>query len=92
VPAWATSADVLARDLESYPQVLIKVQTAWSGPQAKSTVASFLNDDRGGSRQGFSLTAYRELLFLAEVLDATDEIDREEQDRLGIRRKLNPLP
>ncbi|MEO9065038.1 MAG: hypothetical protein ABI277_12070 [Burkholderiaceae bacterium] len=90
VPPWATSSDVVARELESYPQVMMKLLTTWSGPLAKSTVASFLNDDRGGCRQGFSLTAYRELLFIAEILDTLDLIAQDAEDRDGIRRKLGP--
>jgi len=88
VPAWATSPDVMARELESYPQVMMKLQTTWSGPQARATIDGLLNDDRGGSRQGFSLAAYRELLFLSEVLDMIATIASEEEDRQGIQRKL----
>ena len=92
VPPWATSPDVLARDIETYPQVMMKLQTSWSGPQARATVDGFLNDDRGGSRQGFSLTAYRELLFLSEILEMIATIGAEEDDRVGIQRKLGTLP
>jgi hypothetical protein len=92
VPPWATSPDLLARDIETYPQVMMKLQTTWDGPQARLTVDSFLNDDRGGSRQGFSLTAYRELLFLSEILDMIATIAGEERDRLAIQRKLGTMP
>ncbi len=90
VPPWATSPDLLARDLESYASVIAKLQATWGGPDARSTLESLLNDDRGGSRQGFSLTVYRELIFLGEILDARDAIGVEEEERLGIRRKLGP--
>ena len=88
VPPWATSPDALARDIESYPQVMMRLQTSWSGPQARATVDSLLNDDRGGSRQGFSLTAYRELLFLSETIEMIETLEREEAERKGIQRKL----
>ena len=88
VPPWATSPDTMARDLEGYPQVMARLQGTWSGPLARTTVAGLLNDDRGGSRQGFSLTAYRELLFLSEILDVIATIEREEDERQGIQRKL----
>lgn len=88
VPAWATSPDVMTRELESYPQVMMKLQATWSGPQARATIDGLLNDDRGGSRQGFSLAAYRELLFLSEILDMIATIASEEEDRQGIQRKL----
>ena len=88
VPPWATSPDVMAREIESYPQVMMRLQTHWSSPQARATVDGLLNDDRGGSRQGFSLTAYRDLLFLSEILDVIATLEREEEERQGIQRKL----
>ncbi len=88
VPPWATTPDTMARDLESYPQVMTRIQNTWPTPEARSTIEAMLNDDRGGSRQGFSLTAYRDLLFLVEILAMADAIVVEEDERSGIRRKL----
>lgn len=88
VPPWATSPDVMARDIESYPQVMMKLQTTWSTSQASATIDGLLNDDRGGSRQGFSLTTYRELLFLSEILVMIATLEQEDEERQGIRRKL----
>lgn len=90
VPPWATSPDVLARDLESYETVIAKLQSTWGGPDARMTLEGLLNDDRGGSRQGFSLTAYRDLIFLGEIIDALEAIRVDEDERHGIRRKLGP--
>ena len=87
VPPWATPAEN-ARDLESYLQVLSRVQIAWANGQARATIDALLNDDRGGSRQGFSLASYRELLFLVDVLDGLDAMGVDEDERSGIRRKL----
>ncbi len=92
VPPWATTPDVAARDLESYPQVIVKLQAIWPGPQARPILEGMLNDDRGGSRQGFSLAAYDDLLFLVQILDALEAIDVDETDRQGIRRKLGNPP
>ncbi len=88
VPAWATSAEALARDLESYPQVITKLQAGWPQPAMRSMLESLLNDDRGGSRQGFSLVAYREILFLLEILNVLDQMTQEEIDRERIQQKL----
>ena len=92
LPPWAESSEQAARDLESYPQVIQRLQAGWSGPQAQAVVENLLNDDRGGSRQGFSIGAYRELLFLSEILATLDAIDREEEERQGIQRKLGAVP
>ena len=91
VPPWASSPDATARDLESYAQVMAKVQATWPGAQARATIDAMLNDDRGGSRQGFSLAAYRELLFLSEILATLDMITDDEAERSGIRRKLDTV-
>ena len=91
VPAWAVSPDKVARDLESYPQVLARLQAGWSAPGIRAEIDGLLNDDRGGSRQGFSLTAYRELLFLAEILEAGETLAAEEAERAMVRRKLAGL-
>ena len=88
VPAWPESLQVAARDLEGYPQVMSKLQTGWPGPEVGTMLESLLNDDRGGSRQGFSLTAYRDILFLIEILAILDDIGREDTEQEEIKRKL----
>ena len=88
VPAWAATPDVAARDLESYPQVIDKLRKTWPGIECRAFLEGVLTDDRGGSRQGFSLGAYRELLFLVEILDAFQHESQESSDRAEIERKL----
>ncbi len=91
VPPWATSPDVLSRDLESYETVVARIQAAWGGPDARGTLEKLLNDDRGGSRLGFSLPAYRDLIFLGDILDALDALKIDEDERSGIQRKLGTI-
>lgn len=88
VPPWTTSADTIQRDLESYPRVMMKLTTGWPQREVRVFLESLLNDDRGGSRQGFSLTAYREILFLIEVLGVLEMMDAEDAERGDIQRKL----
>ncbi len=88
VPPWPARTEDAARDVESYPQVMLKLHTTWGTPAARPLIESLLNDDRGGSRQGFTLTAYRDLLFLAEILDELDRMARDDEERVGIQRKL----
>lgn len=70
VPAWASTPGVATRDLESYSQVVQRLRDTWPRAECRAFLERLLTDDRGGSRQGFSLAAYRELLFLVEILDA----------------------
>ena len=88
VPPWATSPDAAARDLESYPQVMKRLRDTWPRPDCRMFLEALLTDDRGGSRQGFTLAAYRELLFLVEILDALEQQVEETRDRIEIDRKL----
>ncbi len=88
VPPWPANGDEAARDIEHYPQVMMKLHTIWGTPAARPLIEGLLNDDRGGSRQGFSLTAYRDLLFLAEILDEVDAMAHEAEERDGIQRAL----
>ena len=88
VPPWATSPDVAARDLESYPQVIKRLRDTWPRRECRTFLESLLTDDRGGSRQGFTLAAYRELLFLVEILEALEHQTKEKIERTDIERKL----
>lgn len=88
VPPWATSADVAARDLESYPQVMMRLRDTWPRRECRTFLEGLLTDDRGGSRQGFTLAAYRELLFLVEILEGLEQQVKETRDQFDIERKL----
>lgn len=88
VPPWATSASSAARDLESYPQVIKRVRETWPGSECRTYLEGLLTDDRGGSRQGFTLTAYRELLLLVEILEGLAQLRQETRDQTEIERKL----
>jgi hypothetical protein len=88
VPPWATSKASAARDLESYSQVMMKLHMSWDKPTVRPFVEGLLNDDRGGSRQGFSLGAYRELLFLLEIVTELEKMTQEQEERDDIQRKL----
>ena len=88
VPPWATTADAAARDLESYPQVMKRVRETWPRRECRNYLEGLLTDDRGGSRQGFTLAAYRELLFLVEILEGLAQLAQETRDQTEIERKL----
>ena len=91
VPEWSAKRDAAARQLESYSQVMARLHTAWGKPDVRPLVEGLLGDDRGGSRQGFSLAAYRDLLFLLEILNELDAMTEEETEREEIQRKLGRI-
>jgi hypothetical protein len=90
VPPWSAKRETV-RTIEAYPQVMAKVHAAWGKPAARPLLESYLGDDRGGRREGFSLTAYRDLLFLLEILGELDRMAVEEAERQEIQRKLGRI-
>jgi hypothetical protein len=91
VPPWSAKREIAGRTIESYPQVMAKLHAAWGTPAARPLIDGLLNDDRGGNRQGFSLTAYRDLLFLMEILVELDRMAADEAEREKIQRKLGRI-
>ena len=87
VPPWSVSS-VGDRTIEDYPQVMQRVTATWPNEECRANLEALLNDDRGGSRLGFSLLAYREILFLVDILDARRVLDKDDGDRAEIARKL----
>ncbi len=55
------------RSLEDFPVLLKKITQLWSTGEIVPFMENLLIDDRDGRRQGFDLTAYRDILFLANI-------------------------
>ncbi len=62
------------------------------GAARTSSRCSLLFDDRGGSRAGFKLEAYADLLLLLDVVEALVSIEVEIAERREIERKLQSKP
>ncbi len=88
VPPWDTQLSDDARGLESYTAVMGKLQRLWGLPSCRDFLESLLYDDRGGAREGFTLSAYSEILFLVEIIQTAALLDEEEQERRKIELKL----
>jgi|GEM_PF-2336440 len=56
-----------ARNLEDFPAVLNKIIQLWPTPDIVPYMENLLIDDRDGRRQGFELSAYRDILFLTNI-------------------------
>jgi len=89
VPSWNRQLTEASKSLEAYPQVMTKVQRLWGLPSCRAFLESLLYDDRGGNRQGFMLTAYSDIIFLLEVIDAQAALNREQEERQRIEQKLS---
>lgn len=69
-PTWddiATSA-VEGEGLFSIPHVLAKIASLWPGHECHEYLSELLYDNRQGTRQGFRLDVYRDIIWLKEVL------------------------
>ena len=55
------------RNLEDFPVLLKKITQLWTSEDIVPFMENLLIDDRDGRRQGFDLTAYRDILFLANI-------------------------
>lgn len=77
MPDWDNYGHELALDdgLEAFPHLVAVLQRDWGTPDARKFLEELLYDNRGGSRLGFSLAAYRDILLLLQVHEAFDAPD-----------------
>ncbi|HEY8026253.1 MAG TPA: hypothetical protein VIF60_16935, partial [Burkholderiaceae bacterium] len=65
-----------SRSLEDFPVLLKKITQLWGTADLVPFMENLLIDDRDGRRQGFDLSAYRDILFLTniayEIQDSTE--------------------
>ena len=69
VPDWDSYGHELALDdgLEAFPHLVARIERDWGTGEARKFLEELLYDNRGGSRLGFSLAAYRDILLLLQV-------------------------
>ena len=69
VPDWDNYGHELALDdgLEAFPHLVTRIERDWGSVEARKFLEELLYDNRGGSRLGFSLAAYRDILLLLQV-------------------------
>ena len=74
MPDWDNYGHELALDdgLEAFPHLVAVLQRDWGTPDAIKFLEELLYDNRGGSRLGFSLAAYWDILLLLQVHQAFD--------------------
>jgi len=55
--------------LAAFPRVIGHIRRDWPRTEALAYIENLLHDNRGGSRIGFSLSAFRDLLLLHSIID-----------------------
>ncbi|MCS6996930.1 MAG: hypothetical protein NZ533_08270 [Casimicrobiaceae bacterium] len=71
LPSWENYGQELALDdgLEAFPHLIARISRDWGTQRARELLDELLYDNRGGSRLGFSLAAYRDILLLVQIHD-----------------------
>jgi len=64
--------------LEELPHVIEALVAAWNTPECGEYLQWLLRDNRGGQRSGFALPVVEEILFLVELRETRERLEREE--------------
>ncbi len=74
LPTWemANARSNGMASLEHFPHLFAKITGQWRAPQCVGYLHSLLQDNRDGDRSGFHMEAFRELLFLINLLEQKD--------------------
>ena len=68
-PAWDQTSPLHDAGLAAFPHLIQKIREEWPRHEARTFIEELLYDNRGGSRIGFSLPAFRDLLLLHNIVD-----------------------
>lgn len=73
----AAGAPVRAQALEDMPRIISGVVKMWDGEDVVGYLYELLRDNRGGQRQGFSLPVVEDILFLIELKETANRMEKE---------------
>ena len=69
-PEWAHAiAPLHDAGLAAFPYLVARIREDWPGVKARNFIEDLLYDNRGGSRIGFSIPAFRDLLTLHSMIE-----------------------
>ena len=70
IPEWNQPlAPLRDSGMVAFPHLIARIRDNWPRPEARSFIEDLLYDNRGGSRIGFSIPAFRDLLLMHSLLD-----------------------
>lgn len=72
LPTWdASRLEAESRHgLEHFPSLLTRITRCWNDPSGQEYLKELMQDNRKGARMGFNEEAFRDMLFLSQVLEA----------------------
>jgi hypothetical protein len=70
-PRWETypRQEQAERGLEAFPHLIQRLIVVWGTPESRPFLEHLLYENRDGRRNGFSLAAYEDILFLRQLAD-----------------------
>jgi len=68
-PAWDQTSPLHDAGLGAFPHLIHRIRDEWPRHEARAFIEELLYDNRGRSRIGFSLPAFRDLLLLHSIVD-----------------------
>ncbi len=85
-PGWDSADPDAAKHLEDYSGVVNKVVRLWGLQGCRLYLESLLYDNRSGTRTGFSLAAYDDIIFLLDLIQTIKDIGDEAALTLTLNR------
>ncbi len=73
----ASAAPTRAQALEDMPRIISSVVKMWDDEDVVGYLYELLRDNRGGQRQGFSLPVVEDILFLIELKETANRMEKE---------------
>lgn len=73
----ASGTPARAQTLEDMPRIISSVVKMWDGEDVVGYLYELLRDNRGGQRQGFSLPVVEDILFLIELKETANRMEKE---------------
>lgn len=71
------ASDNKPQGLEDMPHIMQAIVDMWRSPDVVNYMYQLLHDNRGGQRSGFSLGVVEEILFLVEIKEVANRLDKE---------------
>ena len=77
VPMVPPLGEARPESLEAMPRLMQQVVGLWEGGEVSGYLHQLLRDNRGGKRAGFTLPVVEEIIFLIELKETINKIERE---------------
>jgi hypothetical protein len=78
-PPWDVQSPDAFKQLEDYASPINKIVALWGTPGCDAYLEGLLYDNRNATRQGFSLSAYNDIIFLVDIIELLEAASENEK-------------